>query len=392
MKTIVIDAIFFQMNEWSGIAKYWTNLLNDIDSYLKECKNEITIYLLVRGNSRPLRNKSFKHINVLPIHYWDQQAVFSDYIKLGQLCEDLSADVFISTYYTLAYGVPNIGMAYDFIPERLNEVSSHPSWLTKYVYMKSLKNILSISKSTSYEANLFYPNLRSSSKNIFYPHINKAETKNISDLEKSSFRSKHHLKFPYIAVVGHRGGYKNVDILKTSNLDSVRSLPLGIVFSSGEEISEDDYKYYNQVFTYGVHRFKFDEYDMTCFLHCAEMLFYPSLLEGFGYPILEAMVQGCPVITTGSTSINEILENANESDYKKITGFCSLEAYQAIQQLMNSRKRVHKSTIENLNKVFCKNRAHEFITRVFELAKLNEIPRDDYLSPCSVIDAITDKW
>ena len=26
----IIDAIFFQMNEWSGIAKYWTNLLNDM--------------------------------------------------------------------------------------------------------------------------------------------------------------------------------------------------------------------------------------------------------------------------------------------------------------------------------------------------------------------------
>ena len=128
MKTLVIDGIFFQINEWSGIAKYWTNLLDDIDSYLSTNYAEITVYLLVRGNSRPLRTKSFINIKILPIHYWDRHAILSDYIKLGQLCKDLNADAFISTYYTLAYNVTNIGFAYDYIPERLNKIDSHPSW------------------------------------------------------------------------------------------------------------------------------------------------------------------------------------------------------------------------------------------------------------------------
>ena len=99
-------------------------------------------------------------------------ATFSDYIKLGRLCEDLNADAFISTYYTLAYNVANIGFAYDFIPERLNIIHSDPTWKIKYIYMKSLANILSISKSTSDEAQLFYPNLSSTDDNIFYPHVN----------------------------------------------------------------------------------------------------------------------------------------------------------------------------------------------------------------------------
>ena len=55
---------------------------------------------------------------------------------------------------------------------------------------------------------------------------------------------------------------------------------------------------------------------------------------------------------------------------------------------MNNRKRVSESTIIKLSETFCKDRADKFIKRVSELAKLNEIPRDDYLGSCSVIDGL----
>jgi len=38
----------------------------------------------------------------------------------------------------------------------------------------------------------------------------------------------------------------------------------------------------------------------------AEMLVYPSFCEGFGYPVLEAMARGCPVITSCCASLPEI--------------------------------------------------------------------------------------
>ncbi|MFA5160156.1 MAG: glycosyltransferase family 1 protein [Candidatus Omnitrophota bacterium] len=46
-------------------------------------------------------------------------------------------------------------------------------------------------------------------------------------------------------------------------------------------------------------------------LYCgAEALVFPSLYEGFGIPILEAMASGCPVITSDSTSTPEVAGDA----------------------------------------------------------------------------------
>ncbi len=42
----------------------------------------------------------------------------------------------------------------------------------------------------------------------------------------------------------------------------------------------------------------------------ADALVYPSLLEGFGFPILEALSLGCPVITSVATATEEVAGNA----------------------------------------------------------------------------------
>lgn len=42
----------------------------------------------------------------------------------------------------------------------------------------------------------------------------------------------------------------------------------------------------------------------------ATMLVYPSLYEGFGFPVLEAMSMGCPVVTSNTSSLPEIAGRA----------------------------------------------------------------------------------
>jgi glycosyltransferase involved in cell wall biosynthesis len=42
----------------------------------------------------------------------------------------------------------------------------------------------------------------------------------------------------------------------------------------------------------------------------ARALVFPSLYEGFGFPVLEAMLCGCPVITSTTSSLPELAGDA----------------------------------------------------------------------------------
>ena len=52
------------------------------------------------------------------------------------------------------------------------------------------------------------------------------------------------------------------------------------------------------------------ESDLASYYASAALLAYPSLYEGFGLPPLEAMCSGCPVVTTNSSSLPEVVGDA----------------------------------------------------------------------------------
>jgi glycosyltransferase involved in cell wall biosynthesis len=53
-----------------------------------------------------------------------------------------------------------------------------------------------------------------------------------------------------------------------------------------------------------------DRNDLRCLYAGACALVFPSLHEGFGLPALEAMISGCPVITSRTSSLPEVCDEA----------------------------------------------------------------------------------
>ncbi len=53
-----------------------------------------------------------------------------------------------------------------------------------------------------------------------------------------------------------------------------------------------------------------DEADKPALYKSASLFVYPSLYEGFGFPVLEAMAMGVPVITSNRSSLPEVADNA----------------------------------------------------------------------------------
>src|SRR6185295_13422114 len=53
--------------------------------------------------------------------------------------------------------------------------------------------------------------------------------------------------------------------------------------------------------------------DQASLIRCyqsASVMAYPSLYEGFGFPVLEAMACGCPVVTSKTSSLPEVAGGA----------------------------------------------------------------------------------
>ena len=53
-----------------------------------------------------------------------------------------------------------------------------------------------------------------------------------------------------------------------------------------------------------------DDATLSGLLHGAAVLAYPSLYEGFGYPPLQAMAAGTPVVATRAGALEEVLDDA----------------------------------------------------------------------------------
>jgi glycosyltransferase involved in cell wall biosynthesis len=59
-----------------------------------------------------------------------------------------------------------------------------------------------------------------------------------------------------------------------------------------------------------IHLNRVPENDLPLFYSASELFVYPSLYEGFGLPLLEAMACGTPVITSNVSSMPEVVGNA----------------------------------------------------------------------------------
>lgn len=78
----------------------------------------------------------------------------------------------------------------------------------------------------------------------------------------------------------------------------------------------------------------------TCFV-------LPSLYEGFGLPVLEAMSQGCPVITSNVSSLPEVAGDAA----LLVDPMCADEIQQAIESIVNSVDRQQELTEKGYEQV-----------------------------------------
>jgi glycosyltransferase involved in cell wall biosynthesis len=191
--------------------------------------------------------------------------------------------------------------------------------------------------------------------------------KMVDHREIDGVRQKYDLYKPFILYTGTLSPRKNIKNLIISFEALSGKIEHDLVLTGG--YSWDDRQERKMIETSRVRgRIRVlgyvDQSDLVLLYNAAELFVYPSLYEGFGLPVLEAMQCGCPVACSNTSSLPEVGGSAAMYfDPKDVRGMT--EKLGEILQDNNLRKRLSEAGIERA-KNFTWEKTAEKIIKVIE--------------------------
>jgi mannosyltransferase len=304
-RRLFLDSTIFDLQPDGGISRYWYELVSNIavrhpDWNLTlfadpHTKNKFGRRLIEITNGR----------NNVRIHeYVPSQA--GRYFG-PRLRDDYQGFVWHSSYYRVPrrLRIPEVCTVQDFIYERY--FSGTMAWLHMHKKRRAIlgaRQIICPSEATKRELLSLYPHIDESRCHVIYHGLSKPFGLTAAEQRESQTAQPQ----PYALFVGSRAEYKNFRLAVLS-VELIPDLQLFVI--GGKKISGDEIALLN---SHLPGRFKIFEApaDETLrdLYRSAAALAYPSRCEGFGFPPLEAMACGCPVVAMGASSIPEVVGDA----------------------------------------------------------------------------------
>ena len=305
---IGIDGNEANVTKRVGISEYAYQLLVQFSEKYQD-DVQFVIYLKDEPLSHlPKETKNWHYRVLKPGKLWTQWR-----LPLDLFWHRPRPDVFFSmTHYAPRLSpVPTVVSVMDVAYERFSELFNKDdlyqlkNWTAYSV--KQAKKVLTISDSSRDDIIKSYGTSLGKVVTI-YPGI-----KEITSLEPHVFgmnqlQSKYHISDRYILFVGTLQPRKNIARLieAFAKVKSEKPLELVIIGRRGWQFEEilaapEKFGVSNRVkFLEGIN----DE-ELNVFYKHALCYILPSLYEGFGLPVVEAMQRGCPVITSNISSLPE---------------------------------------------------------------------------------------
>ncbi|WP_028669046.1 glycosyltransferase [Runella zeae] len=257
--------------------------------------------------------------------YIDQYIIFPIEVKnkLKKLPKDtlfVFTDHALGPWVPLVANRPHVIHCHDFLAQRsaLGEFKENPTgwtgkiyqWYIRRGYQKG-KNFVSISKKTQADLHQFLKETPIVSEVVYNGLTRDFECVH----NKNEVREKLYQEIGvnitegFILHVGGNQWYKNrqgvIEIYEAWRDKSLRKLPLLMIGNAPNEKLKRHYelsRYKDDI------HFVINASDELVKLayQGADLFLFPSLEEGFGWPIAEAMASGCPVVTTQNAPMTEV--------------------------------------------------------------------------------------
>lgn len=303
---VLYDHQIFTLQKFGGISRYFNEImkLNDVGTQVDRIDpalfaredTETNSSILSRGKrflERKLKIQGDENITVFP----------KEVIKtLSKGDFDIFHPTYYDPYFTKWNNKPFVLTVYDMIHEIYREHFSidDPTSRNKLMLCNKASKIIAISQKTKDDLlkiyNLPEEKIQAIPLASDFDQVSAVKPESTNELKR------------YILFVGSRHAYKNfyypitalADVLKSD--DDLQILCTGLPFSPAEISFFKDLGVEQQM----KHIFLKSDQELAWAYKNAALFIFPSLYEGFGFPILEAFASGCPVVSSTGGSLPEV--------------------------------------------------------------------------------------
>jgi len=330
---IGINASFLRKQN-TGIGQVTANFIKKLAEYqslnLKSQKFEFFLYLEEKlPKDIKLPNNFHKRIFLPPYKRDDiVRAIWWQKFLLPKMAAKDGCDVFLSLYQCatiMPKNTKHIMIVHDilleFFPQYLNNFRKKYFWRITKNAIKKADKIIAVSHRTEKDL-IQHLGIDPKKITVSYVDVDEIYKKEVSEIESQRILKKYKLKSGYIYNGGGLDVRKNTEnVLKAYKflLDKYKNVDwLPKLVISGKLMPElaplvVDAKKLVKELNISDRVILLDhvpQEDLPALYKNAAVFVYPSLYEGFGLPILEAMNQGTPVITSKISSLPEVGSDA----------------------------------------------------------------------------------
>jgi glycosyltransferase involved in cell wall biosynthesis len=309
----VLDGIIYETQSRGGISRLYSEILPRI------CAMEESLNITLLTANRP-KQPLPTHPQIVHRSYISVDRVFRPwrlwapaYPKLRSLVLGLAwgldhGSLWHSTYYTMRprWTGPKVVTVVDMIHERFSHLFSTPAderfRQRKRRCILGADKVICISHTTEQEVQEFL-GIPSDRTEV----VALACSNNFGILESDAESSVIPTEDPYLLYVGTRSYHKNFSLVLEAysgwnRRNEFSLITVGVPWSNEETQCLHDLGLSGRVYLLSD-----TDDDQLCQLYNrASAFIYPSLFEGFGIPLLEAMACGCPIVASRIPSTLEV--------------------------------------------------------------------------------------
>ncbi|MCW8312114.1 glycosyltransferase family 4 protein [Sphingobacterium sp. InxBP1] len=301
--TIGFDAKRYFLNR-TGLGNYSRDLIRILELYYPENNYlkytpKLSSDIFGKAYDDHIRIPNTTFAKAFPA-FWRSWGIASDLVKDGvDLFHGLTGEIPNRLGST---GIKSVVTIHDLIFLRYPQLYKP---IDRWIYNKKFRfavnnadRIIAISEQTKSDIINYY-SVPEDKIDVIYQGCHPAFKIPKSEIERESLRQRYHLPSEFLLSVGSIERRKNVlQIVK-----AIHDIDIPLLIIGKETPYLDEIKKYiiaNGLEKKIIIRKGFTVEELSTIYSMASIFIYPSIFEGFGIPIIEALYTGTPVITTNS--------------------------------------------------------------------------------------------